>query len=143
MSTTSAHLKTTIDARRYGRLLSRAQPRAIRNDKQLETMTAELLKLDELEETGKASPEELELAELLTTLIERYEAEHYPIVIESTPQERLEAFMEHRGVSQADIARILGSRSLASEILSGRREISKAAAKKLAESLRAPIELFI
>ena len=106
-------------------------------------MTPELLKLDELEETGKASPEELELAELFTTLIERYEAEHYPILIESSPQERLEAFMEQRGLSQADLARILGSRSLASEILSGKREISKTAAKKLAEHLRAPVDLFI
>src|SRR5262249_12777031 len=119
------------------------QPRAIRNDKELETMTAELLKLDELEETGKASPEELELAELLTTLIERYEAEHYPIVIRSTPQERLEAFMEHRGVSQAEIAKIIGSRSITSEILSGKREISKAVAKRLAERLGARVELFI
>jgi len=124
-------------------LLSRAQPRTIRNDKELETMTPELLKLDELEETGKASPEELELAELFTTLIERYEAEHYPILIECSPQERLEAFMEQRGLSQADLARILGSRSLASEILSGKLEISKTAPKKLAEHLRAPVDLFI
>jgi HTH-type transcriptional regulator/antitoxin HigA len=51
--------------------------------------------------------------------------------------------MEHRGVSQADIARIIGSRSIASEILSGKREISKTTAKKLAEHLRAPAGLFI
>ena len=51
--------------------------------------------------------------------------------------------MEQRGLSQADLARILGSRSLASEILSGKREISKTAAKKLAEHLRAPVDLFI
>jgi HTH-type transcriptional regulator / antitoxin HigA len=143
MSTTTAHPKATIDPRRYGRLLSRAQPRAIRNDKELEAMTAELLKLDELEEAGKASLEELELAELLTVLIERYEEEHYPIILDGPPHERLAAVMEHRGLSQSDIAKVLGSRSLASEILSGKREISKAAVKKLAESLRAPAELFI
>ena len=51
--------------------------------------------------------------------------------------------MEHRGLSQSDIAKIIGSRSITSEILSGKREISKAVAKKLAEQLRAPIELFI
>ena len=143
MSATNAITETTVDDRRYGRLLSRARPRAIRTDEELETMTAELLKLDELDEAGKASPEERELAELLTTLIERYEAEHYPIMIQSAAHERLAAFMEHRGVSQADIAKVLESRSLTSEILNGKREISKAAAKKLAKYLRAPVELFI
>ena len=133
----------TIDASRYGRLLSRARPRAIRNDKELETMTAELLELDELEETGKASPEERELAELLTVLIERYEDEHYPITLDAAPHEYLAAVMEHRGLSQSDIAKIIGSRSITSEILSGKRKISKAVAKRLAEHLRAPVELFI
>ncbi len=133
----------TIDANRYGRLLSRARPRAIRNDKELETMTAELLELDELEEAGKASPEERELAELLTVLIERYEDAHYPITLDGAPHEYLAAVMEHRGLSQTDIAKIIGSRSITSEILSGKRKISKAVAKKLAEGLRAPVELFI
>jgi len=133
----------TIDANRYGRLLSRVRPRAIRNDKELETMTAELLELDELEEAGKASPEERELAELLTVLIERYEDAHYPITLDGAPHEYLAAVMEHRGLSQTDIAKIIGSRSITSEILSGKRKISKAVAKKLAEGLRAPVELFI
>ena len=135
--------RKTIDNRAYARLLSRLLPQPIRTDEELDRMTAELLRLDELEELGKASPAERKLAELLTVLIERYEDEHYPIATDAPPHERLAACMEHRGVSQADIARIIGSRSITSEILSGKREISKAAVKKLAERLRAPAELFI
>ena len=103
-----------IDDRAYGRLLSRERPRAIRNDKELEDMTAELLRLDELEENGKASPEEREFAELLTILIEHYEAEHYPIEITGAPHENLAALMELKEIPQSKIAELIGSRSIAS-----------------------------
>ena len=128
--------RKTIDNRAYARLLSRLLPQPIRTDEELDRMTAELLRLDELEELGTASPAERKLAELLTVLMERYEDEHYPITPDAPPHERLAACMEHRGLSQSDIAKIIGSRSLASEILSGKREISKAAVKKLARRLR-------
>jgi HTH-type transcriptional regulator/antitoxin HigA len=129
--------------RAYGRLLSRALPRAIRTDSQLDAMTAELLRLDELQEAGKATPAEQELAELLTTLIEKYEETHYPVSVKTPRHQNLAAIMEHRGIAQAEIAQIIGSRSLTSEILSGKREISKTVAKKLSEALRAPVELFL
>jgi HTH-type transcriptional regulator/antitoxin HigA len=132
-----------IDERKYGRILSKALPRPIRNDKELEARIAELLQLVDLDEDGKLSPEEQEYSDLLGALIEQYEDAHYPIKLTGAPHERLAAFMEHRGLSQADIAKIIGSRSITSEILSGKREISKAVAKRLAEHLRAPVELFI
>ncbi len=143
MSAAARAKSPTIDPQRYGRLLSHTRPRPIRNDKELDAMTAELLRLDELVEAGKASPEQEELAELLTTLIVRYEDERYPVKMTAPPHELLAASMELRGVSQADLANMIGSRSLASEILSGKREISKTVAKQLAESLRAPVELFL
>ena len=117
-------------------------PRPIRDDAGLEAMTAELLKLDELAEAGKLSPEEKELAELLTVLIEQYEDRHFPIE-NGAPHEMLAAIMEHRGISQAELSHIIGSRSIVSEALSGKREIGKALAKRLSIALRAPVELFI
>jgi HTH-type transcriptional regulator/antitoxin HigA len=132
-------MKSTIDEQLYGRVLSRTRPRPIRDDAGLEAMTAELLKLDELSEI---SPEQQELAELLTLLIERYEDQHYEVK-QGKPNENLAAIMEHRGISQSGLSRIVGSRSLVSEALSGRRAISKALAKKLAATLRAPVELFL
>src|SRR6266849_71066 len=141
MSSVMEHPK--IDDRKYGRVLSKALPRPIRSDKELEARTAELLQLVDLDEDGKLSPEEREYSELLGALIEQYEDAHYPIKLTGTPHEYLAAVMEHRGLSQSDIAEIIGSRSITSEILSGKRAISKAAAKRLAERLRAPVELFI
>ena len=139
MSTTQVKLDKQV----YGQLLIRALPRPIRNDREFDQMTAKLLELDEREETGQASAEEHEVAELLTALIERYEDEHYPVEPDSSPREHLLALMEHREVLQAELAEAIGSRSLASEILSGKRDISKSAAKVLAKLFHVPADLFI
>ncbi len=99
-------------------------------------------RLLELEELEAPSPEQEELAELLAILIEKYEDRHYPLDDLSTPRERLLALMEERGSSQSEISRVLGSRSQASDILSGRRSISKTQAKKLADHFRTPVDVF-
>ena len=51
--------------------------------------------------------------------------------------------MEERGLKHKDIWPVLGNKGAATEVLSGRRSISKAQAKRLAEFFRVPIELFI
>jgi HTH-type transcriptional regulator/antitoxin HigA len=96
-----------------------------------------------LEDRTKLSREEEELAELIAILIEKYEDEHHPVEGLSTPVDRLKALMEDRGVSQADLSRVLGSRSQSSEILSGVRSISKAQAKALSAHFRVPADMFI
>src|SRR5437868_1141433 len=51
-----------FDSHTYGRLLSRARPRTIHNDKELEAMTAELLRLTSQERIRfKHSPYRLQL----------------------------------------------------------------------------------
>ena len=87
-------------------------------------------------------PEEKELSELVTALIERYEAEHYPVDL-ATPQQRLAQLMEDRGLTQAGVWKLFGTRARASEVLNGKRGISKAQAKKLANFFRVPVDLFI
>jgi HTH-type transcriptional regulator / antitoxin HigA len=70
--------------------------------------------------------------ELLTILVTAYEAEHVPDVpIE--PVEYLKASMDNRGLTQSDLARLLGSSSRAAEVLNGKRELSKAMIRTLAE----------
>jgi HTH-type transcriptional regulator/antitoxin HigA len=51
--------------------------------------------------------------------------------------------MDERGLKHKDVRPILGNKGAASEILSGRRSIGKAQAKRLAEFFRVPIDLFI
>jgi HTH-type transcriptional regulator/antitoxin HigA len=129
-----------IDEKKYGRVLSRELPRPIRSDRELERAITRLEDLDERDES--LSPEERELAELYTSLIEAYEDQRYPVP-HAAPHEFLRALLEDRGLSQADIAPLLGGRGHASEILSGKRSISKAQAKNLAAHFGLSVEVFI
>ena len=115
-------------------------PRPIRTDRDLERAIARLEELDERDES--LSAEERELAELYTSLIEAYEGQRYPVP-HAAPHEFLRALLEDRGLSQADVAPLLGGRGHASEILSGKRSISKAQAKNLAAHFGLSVEVFI
>src|SRR5207244_12904460 len=61
--------------------------------------------------------------EVLAALVVAYEAAHDPIELPE-PIEAIEAHMAERGLGQADLARLLGSRSLASAILNRKRPMS-------------------
>lgn len=73
--------------------------------------------------------------DLLTILVMAYEAEHVPDA-PMKPVEYLRASMDNRGLTQADLSRLLGSTSRAAEVLSGKRELSKAMIRALAEEWR-------
>ncbi|MGA3027721.1 MAG: transcriptional regulator [Bryobacteraceae bacterium] len=134
-------MSTTIEINEsaYAKLLAKSLPRPIRTGDELTRLTAILLALDEREDP---SPEEEALAEVLTLLIEDYEEKHYPLPRVS-PNESLKALMDERGLKHKDIWPVLGNKGAATEILSGRRSISKAQAWRLAEFFRVPVELFI
>jgi HTH-type transcriptional regulator / antitoxin HigA len=129
-----------VDPKRYGRLLARKLPAVIRTEEENERLIAELEGLDTREE--ELTPEEREYAELLTVLIEAFEDAHYSLE-GSTPSSRLRSLMGERGLRQRDLLEVFGSRGTASEVVSGKRAISKAQAKKLAELFHVPIDLFI
>jgi HTH-type transcriptional regulator/antitoxin HigA len=64
-------------------------------------------------------------------LIEDYEDR---IELPSLPPHKVVAFlMERRGLKQVDLLPVFGSRGIASDVLAGKREISKAHIRKLAE----------
>jgi HTH-type transcriptional regulator / antitoxin HigA len=69
---------------------------------------------------------------LLVVLIERFESERYTLPA-ATPAEVLRELMEARGMTLANLAAIIGSKGVASEMLSGKRGLSKANIKRLAE----------
>jgi HTH-type transcriptional regulator/antitoxin HigA len=140
MEDMSTQATPPIDHRNYGRILSRECPRPIRNDRELEAAIERLDNLDRRD--PELTPEERELAELYTTLIEAYEERHYPIS-HASPDQFLCALLEQRGLARADIAPMLGGSGHTSEILSGKRSISKTAAKKLAAFFNLPADLFI
>jgi HTH-type transcriptional regulator/antitoxin HigA len=130
----------TINEATYGKLLARAQPRVIKTDEENERMIAELERLDT---RGRAlTPEEEDLAELMTLLVRQFEESRYPLG-HAEPLEALRILMEGRGLRQCDLIPVFGSSSVVSDVLNRKRSISKAHARKLAEYFHVPASLFI
>jgi HTH-type transcriptional regulator/antitoxin HigA len=135
MSTTTFDL----NEKAYRQLLGRTLPHVIRTDEECERLTNELERLDERE---RLSPEESELAELLTVLIDQYEERRHPIR-KASPRQTLKHLMEARNLKQKDLWKLFGSKGITSEVFHGKRSISKAQARKLAEFFHVNVELFI
>ena len=131
----------TLDERKYGKLLAKALPRPIANEDEYDQMAALAGRLMEKGEQA-LSPEEGKLLELLGLLIEDYDDRHYPLG-PADPVAILTELMEARGLTQKDLWPLFGSKGTASEVLSGKRAISKTQAKKLAEFFHVSAELFI
>jgi HTH-type transcriptional regulator/antitoxin HigA len=94
-----------------------------------------------LERRGRLSAAEEKYAELLTVLIEAYEEEHYPIH-SATPVEVLEELMAANNLKQKDLAPLLGSESVVSEVLSGTRELNKRHIAKLSQRFKVSPAVF-
>jgi HTH-type transcriptional regulator / antitoxin HigA len=129
-----------IDRQKYGKLLARTMPVVIETEEENEHFLGEVEKL--IDKGDRRSPEEDKLLELMTTLVENYEEKHYPIP-EAPPHEVLQELMRSRGLRQRDLLSIFGSDGIASEVVNGKRNISRTQAKALAEFFRLPVELFI
>ena len=129
----------TFDLNTYRNLLFEITPKVIESEAEYEqalTMT------EELHFKNNRLPEETALYLLLVTLIEAYETENYPME-PSTPQEILLHLMESSGTRQADLVGIIGSSGVVSEVVNGKRAISKAQAKALGEYFNLSPSLFI
>ncbi len=115
-----------------------AAPRVITSDAQNERYTAALL---ELEKKDRLSAKEKDFAELLTVLIEAYEEEHYA-VRSASPVEVLVELMEANNLKQKDLAPLLGSESVVSEVLRGKRELNKHHIERLSRRFRVSPAVF-
>jgi HTH-type transcriptional regulator/antitoxin HigA len=134
------HSALAVDPKRYGRLLARKLPSVIRTEEENQRLIAELQGLDE--RYDQLTPEECEYADLLGVLIEAFEEANYALE-GSTPHSRFLSLMEEHELRQRDLLGVFGSRGIASEVVSGKRAISKAQAKKLAELFHVPADLFL
>ncbi len=122
----------------YGELLADALPHVIRTHQENDRCIA---KLETLLNRGKLSSEEKELADLLTVLIECYE-ERYQIQPASSPAARVRHFMDAQDLKPADMLGIFGTKSVVSEVLSGKRELSKAHIRALSKRFNVSPEIF-
>lgn len=81
------------------------------------------------------------LVEALGEMIHAYEKRQQPMP-EAEPRELLRYLMDERGITQSDFSAI-ASQGTISEILSGRRGISKALAKKFAAKFQVSVAVFL
>ncbi len=100
-----------------------------------------LERLEQLFDAKKNSKEGDEL-EVLGILIEKYEDEHFPVGLPD-PIEAIKFRMEQLGYNQSDLAKVIGLKSRASEILSKKRKLTLEMVRLLHNSLNIPSEVLI
>jgi HTH-type transcriptional regulator/antitoxin HigA len=80
--------------------------------------------------------------DVLATLIEAYENEHFPIDTPD-PIEAIKFRMEQQGLSRKDLEGVIGSRPRIAEVLGRKRGLSIAMIRRLHEKLGIPAEVLI
>lgn len=91
---------------------------------------------------AKAGTKEADERDVLATLIEAYEDEHYPI-LPSDPIEALKFWMDQNDLSQADLVPYMGASSRVSEVLSGKRSLTVKMIRALHDGLGIPTDSLI
>ncbi len=130
-----------LDPKRYGRLLAKAHPTVIQSEGENSRLLSIIEKLMAKGEQN-LTPEEDALLELLVRLVHDFEQEEYPIPARP-PHEVVAFLLEQRGLKPSDLWPVLESKGRVSEILSGKRGISKEQAKRLAAFFHVGVQLFI
>ncbi len=131
---------TLLDERQYRKLLDVTLPVAIRTEAEYHRLLGAAAALMDKSE-DEMSEEEGRLLELLGILIDEYENRAHPLP-KAEPHKMLAYLLQEKNMKPSDLWSVL-PKSRASEILNGKRGISKAQAKQLAELLRVPVELFM
>ena len=128
-----------IDLEQYGKLLAAFVPRPIETEAERKRVSAAVKEMMNKDLT----PEEEVLFQLLVKLVTDYEDELVPTP-DAAPAVMLQYLMENTGLKQVDLAKILGtSRGGVSDIVNGKRPVSRAQAKLLAERFKVGVELFL
>ena len=97
--------------------------------------------LSQIESLMDAKPNtpQMDELEVLTTLVEVYEEQHYAIDTPD-PIEAIKFRMEQEGLKQKDLVSIVGSKSRVSEILNKKRKLTIEMIRNLHKQLHIPIE---
>jgi HTH-type transcriptional regulator/antitoxin HigA len=132
-----AAVGTTVD---YKQLIAEVPPKVIRSE---EENRIYLEKLGEMTRRWNAlSPAEKDLYETLKLLVEDFERRTYQIAA-ATPIEVIHQLMEANGLKQKDLVGIFETASVVSEVLSGKRELTKGHIKRLCGRFNVSPELFL
>jgi HTH-type transcriptional regulator / antitoxin HigA len=122
------------------KMIAKGAPHVIQNDEELEAYTEALFKLTALE---NPSPYEEEAIELLTLLVQRYEAEHYPVPASPDPISVVRYLIKKGNLTQRDLIPQFGSESAVSMFLSGQRDLTVEQIRKLSARFKLSADVFI
>ncbi len=116
--------------------------RAIRNKEQY------LLYLDTIDKLMDSDPSRLskegQLLETLAILVEDYERkQQWDIPLPDDPIEVIKTRMSDLGLKQADLADVIGDKTVVSRILNGSRRLSYSMIKPLSNLLKIPAEFLL
>mgnify|MGYP003507149677 FL=1 len=132
----------TFNREQYTELLIKYQPKVIETK---EEYRQALAVVEYFVFKKDRTLEEIALYDLAVMLVEDYESKIYPMDGWKTqsPTEMLQYLMESSGKKQSDLVGIIGSSGIVSEVVNGKRSISKSQAKKLGEIFKVASSLFI
>jgi len=122
----------------FAKLLADTLPHVIHTEEENERYTAVL---EALLAKRHQTPGESRMAELLTLLIEDFEAKRYSLP-HATPREIVRHLMESNGLRQSDLIDVFGAESTVSEVLNGKRDLAKSHIQKLSLRFHVSPEVF-
>lgn len=128
-----------IDAARYGKLCGKVVPKIIESDEEFNRL-AEVM--ETIDFKANPTPEEKTVSALLAKLIQDYDDQHHALP-QASPSETIAFLMNQRELRPSNLLPIFGSRSVVSDVLSGKREPSKAHIRNLAEFFHVSTDLFL
>lgn len=91
---------------------------------------------------ARSGTTEADRLEVLTLLVQAYEAEHYPIP-DPDPIELLLHVMEARGLTRKDLEPYIGSRARVAEVLNRVRPLTLEMIRRLSEGLGIPADVLV
>lgn len=118
---------------------SEPAPGPIRSEEEDEACAETLRELDR--RSGRATRAEKELAELLTVPIEDFEEKRYRQP-HASPLATLRFLMDQHGLEQKDLVDVFQTPGIVSEVLAGKRQLSKGHIARLSKRFHVSPELF-
>ena len=119
----------------------------VRNDMDVQPIRTDedyreaLRQIEQLMDAAPDSEEEARL-DVLATLVQAYEAKHYP-VLPPDPIAALEYYMQTRGLTRKDLEASIGKRGRVTEVLNRRRALTLSMIRKLSANLGIPAQTLI
>ena len=123
-------------------VLDFSTPHVLRNAREYRAAVTEIDRL--LDAEPKRGTVQYDRLEFLSVLVQAYEDERYPLdESEGTPQSVVEFMLEQRGITRADLHRLMGGKARVSEFFAGKRPLSINQIRALHRELGIPAELLI